>query len=168
MIFRRNFRVGFTPLFFILSVGLLNGCGESRKETQAEKGVKPEKKTEAQSQIDSREVPEYMAEGQKVYVQYCLSCHQANGSGVARLNPPLKATEYVLGDKNRLLGIIINGANIGLDIDGETYSNAMPAFRHLSDEEVAQVASYIRNSFGNSAAPITAEEVSAFRSKNKG
>ena len=88
--------------------------------------------------------------------------------GYQDLIPRLKGTEYVLGDKNRLLDILIKGSNIGLDVDGETYSNAMPSFRHLSDEELADVASYIRNSFGNSAAPVTVEEVSNLRKKNEG
>ncbi len=122
---------------------------------------------EVLSHSDSKENPEYIVKGKKVYGQYCLSCHQGNGSGVSRLNPPLIGTEYVLGDKNGLLHILINGSNVGLDVDGETYSNAMPSFRHLSDEELADVASYIRNTFGNSAAPVTAEEVANFRKKNE-
>lgn len=109
-----------------------------------------------------------MVEGEKVYTQHCLLCHQSDGSGVSGLNPPLKGTEYVTGNKGRLLKIILNGSNLGLVVNGSTYSNAMPAFGMLSDGEIANVTSYIRNSFGNSAAVIMADEVRAIRTINKG
>ncbi len=168
MIFLWNFsRIQIaTPI--ILFMGLMQSCVENKKEKESDRSPISERASEAPNQVGSPKVQESMAEGQKVYVKYCLSCHQANGSGVSRLNPPLQGTEYVLGDKDRLLGILINGSNVGLDIDGETYTNAMPAFKHLSDEEVSQIASYIRNSFGNSAAPVSIEEVTDFRLKNDG
>lgn len=106
-----------------------------------------------------------MEEGKEVYSTYCLICHQQDGSGVSGLNPPLKGTEYVLGDKDRLIGIVINGANEGLEIDGVSYTNAMPGFPNLSDKEIALVTTYIRNSFGNNASPITEEEVKTYRGK---
>gem|GEM_PF-189861 len=105
--------------------------------------------------------------GKKVYEDYCLTCHQSNGGGVPSLNPPLKGTEYVLGEKDRLIGIVLKGSNEGLEIDGETFDNAMPPHNFLSDDEVAQVLSYIRNSFGNEADTITVQEVKAVRAKVK-
>ncbi len=164
---KRHFKTAQNSILLIFSFCLINSCGEQKKEKETDlpsirKTVGP-----ISSRTEHAEVPKYMVDGQQVYDQYCLSCHQATGSGVSRLNPPLKGTEYVLGDKNGLLHILIKGSNVGLDVDGETYSNAMPSFRHLSDEELADVASYIRNSFGNSAAPVTVEEVSNFRKKNE-
>ena len=75
------------------------------------------------------------------------------------LNPPLVGTDWVLGDKRRLIGVVLNGLNEEIEVDGEYYQNVMASFAHLSDEELAAVLTYIRNSWGNSAAPITAEEV---------
>ncbi|MFX7824815.1 c-type cytochrome, partial [Acinetobacter baumannii] len=49
--------------------------------------------------------------GKKVYTQYCLACHQSDGGGVPRMNPPLQKTEYVLGDKKRLINIVLKGSN---------------------------------------------------------
>ncbi|HEA21979.1 hypothetical protein LCGC14_0450470 [marine sediment metagenome] len=166
MIFERNFRTAQIAPLFIFLIGSINGCGENKKENAADTKPPSGQEGEVPSPVESADVPEYMAEGQKIYAQYCLSCHQVNGTGVSRLNPPLKDTDYVLGDKNRLLGILVNGSNVGLDIRGETYSNAMPSFKQLDDNELANVASYIRNSFGNSAAPITVGEVSTFRTGN--
>ncbi|WP_175455246.1 c-type cytochrome [Pricia antarctica] len=152
---------------FIFLIGSIYGCGEKKKENDTHTKPASEQESEVPSPVESADVPEYMAEGQKVYAQYCLSCHQVNGTGVSRLNPPLKDTDYVLGDKNRLLGILVNGSNVGLEIRGETYSNAMPSFKQLDDTELAHVASYIRNSFGNSATPVTIGEVSTFRTKSE-
>jgi mono/diheme cytochrome c family protein len=114
------------------------------------------------------DLPAYMVEGEKVYTQHCLLCHQSNGAGVSGLNPPLIGTDYVVGDKDRLLEIILYGSNVGLVVNGSTYANAMPAFQTLNDEDIANVSSYIRNSFGNSAQGITTNEVIAIRSKTKG
>lgn len=108
-----------------------------------------------------------MARGKKVYEQNCLSCHQADGEGVPRMNPPLIKTNYVLGDKVRLITIVLKGLNEPITIDGEEYYNPMPAQTHLTNHQVADVLTYIRNSFGNKASIVTAEEVRQVRSKLK-
>lgn len=102
-------------------------------------------------------------EGKKLYMQYCATCHQANGSGVPNLNPPIGETEYVTGDKTGLINIILNGSDSGLEVNGQTYANVMPPHNFLDDGQVAQLLSYIRNSFGNAAGAVTASEVKTVR-----
>lgn len=104
-------------------------------------------------------------EGKRLYERHCLVCHQATGGGVPGLNPPLRDTDYVLGDKERLIDILINGSNEGLVVLGTRYANAMPGFPHLSNGEIAEVATFIRNSFGNTATAVSAAEVADFRKK---
>jgi mono/diheme cytochrome c family protein len=105
-----------------------------------------------------------MERGSKVYAQYCLSCHQAKGSGVPGLNPPLKNSPYVQGDESRLINIVLNGRTEGVEINGETFTNPMPPFgATLKDEEIADVLTYIRNSFGNKADAIKVSQVKAER-----
>jgi len=106
-----------------------------------------------------------IARGEKVYTSVCISCHQAGGTGVPRMNPPLKGTSIVKGDKKVMIGIILNGLK-DTDIDGESYSNNMPAQRQLSDADIADVLTYVRNSFGNKASQVLPTEVVAAR-KNK-
>jgi mono/diheme cytochrome c family protein len=142
---------------------LFSGCNEAKKGDEKKNKSVSEVDSNPIVQIETLTLPEYMTEGEKVYAQNCLVCHQAGGSGVSGLNPPLKDTDYVTGDTGRLLGIILNGSNEGLVVNGSTYSNAMPGFAWLTDREIANVASYIRNSFGNSASPVSSEEVSALR-----
>lgn len=105
--------------------------------------------------------------GKVVYETYCLSCHQADGGGVQRLNPPLVKTEWVLGDKKRLINVILKGLDQPIEINGETYNNVMASHDYLTDLEIADVLTYVRNSFGNRAAPITPAEVKAFRASKK-
>ncbi len=108
-----------------------------------------------------------MQRGKKVYDTYCLTCHQADGAGVPRMNPPLIKTTYVLGDKKRLINIILKGFNESVEINGDFYDNPMPAQPQLTDQQVADVLTFVRNSFGNKASIITAAEVKAMRPKNK-
>jgi mono/diheme cytochrome c family protein len=105
-----------------------------------------------------------IARGEKIYTQYCLSCHQVDGSGVPQLNPPLKNSAYVLGEESKLISIVMHGFNEGVEIKGDTYTNPMPPVgANLKDEQIADVLTYIRNSFGNKASAISADRVKAIR-----
>jgi mono/diheme cytochrome c family protein len=105
--------------------------------------------------------------GKKVYETYCLACHQADGAGVPRLNPPLSKVDYVTGDKKRLIGIILNGFSEEVEINGEYYNNVMAPHDFLKDGEIADVLTYIRNSFGNKASAVTEAEVKKERAALK-
>jgi len=105
--------------------------------------------------------------GQQIYTQYCLSCHQADGGGVPNMNPPLIKTSYVLGDSRKLIKVVLNGFMQSVDIDGESYSNNMPPHNFLTDQQIADVLTYVRRSFGNKAVPVTVAQVKATRAANK-
>ncbi|SEW32004.1 c-type cytochrome [Chitinophaga arvensicola] len=107
-----------------------------------------------------------VARGKKVYEQYCLTCHQVDGSGVPHLNPPLIKTTFVLGEKPALVQVILKGMQSSVPIDDEYYSNNMPPHNFLKDQEIADVLTYVRNNFGNKAGAVTAAEVKAIRAKN--
>jgi mono/diheme cytochrome c family protein len=106
-----------------------------------------------------------MDAGKKVYDAYCLVCHQQDGTGVPRMNPPLTKTTYVLGDKKRLINIVLKGMNEEIEIDGNYYTNVMAAHDFLADQEIADLLTYVRNSFGNKASMVTAAEVKTERAK---
>ena len=91
----------------------------------------------------------WMAEGKKVYGN-CVACHQAGGSGMAGQFPPLVGSEYVDGGTKRLAAILHKGLMGPITVGGQSYNtpNLMPAWNTLSDEKLAQVATYIRRSFG--------------------
>jgi len=105
-----------------------------------------------------------IAGGEKIYTANCLTCHMADGGGVPGMNPSLIKGTYVLGKKDKLISIVLNGMSLQ-EIDGETYNNVMPSFSFLKDKEIADVLTYIRNSFGNKAPPVSGSEVKKVRAK---
>lgn len=109
-----------------------------------------------------------MDRGKTIYLQRCMACHQVDGSGVPRLNPPLDGASTVKGnDKLKLVRIIIKGMTERVEIDGEYYDNNMSANPDLTDTQIADVLNYIRNSWSNKASIVTAAEVKAARTKIK-
>jgi mono/diheme cytochrome c family protein len=110
---------------------------------------------------------ESMERGKKVYDQYCMPCHMQDGTGVPRLNPPLVKTSYVLGDKKTIIEIVIKGFDAQVEIEGEYYQNAMAPHDFLTDEQIADVATYVRNSFGNKASVVVPSDVKAVRAALK-
>ena len=108
-----------------------------------------------------------MERGKKVYNQYCAPCHQMDGSGVPGLNPPLEKTPHVLGDKTALIRIILKGLNTHEEINGEVYNNVMAPHNHLTDLQISDVLTYVRNSFGNKATAVTPGDVKYVRAKTK-
>lgn len=103
--------------------------------------------------------------GKVIYTTYCLPCHQADGRGVSKQNPPLANTDWVLGDKTRLIKVILNGLNEPVEINEEEYDNPMPPHNFLTDKQVADVLTYIRSSFGNKADAVLPDEVKQVREK---
>jgi mono/diheme cytochrome c family protein len=103
--------------------------------------------------------------GKIIFEQNCLACHQADGSGVPGLAPPLIKGTFVKGEKQALINIILNGME-GIEIKGEHYANPMPAFGYLSDQEIADLLTYVRAGFSNGEGPVAAEEVAGVRKKN--
>lgn len=123
------------------------------------------KDKDAMPQISASMKASYLA-GKTVYTQNCQACHLADGGGVQNLNAPLIRTDFVLGNKPRLINVVLKGMK-GVDIGGEHYSNVMPAFDFLTDKEIADVLTYVRNSFGNKASAVTIAEVAAARKTGK-
>ena len=106
-----------------------------------------------------------MSLGDSVYSQYCVACHQSDGRGVTGAFPTLHQTEWVQGEKLALVSIIINGMQGPIVVKGEEYNNVMPQHGFLSNEEVAAVLTYVRNSFGNNASEVTVEDVKDIRNR---
>lgn len=140
---------------------LLAACGGGQEQAQ-EQNSAPQSMVQPEADLESAPVVINEA-GKKVYDQYCLVCHQADGKGVPNAFPPLTQTEYVNGDTDRLIGIVLNGLTGEIEVNGETYNSVMVAHNFLNDTEVADVITYVRSSFGNEAPAVTAEQVAAVR-----
>ena len=96
-----------------------------------------------------------------------MACHQSNGKGASGRFPPLNSTDWVIGDKERLVHLILNGMEGEIEVNGEIYNGLMPQHSFLNDDQIADVLTYIRTHFDNKATIITAEEVEKFRKSNK-
>ncbi len=106
--------------------------------------------------------------GKEVYAKYCLACHQQDGKGVPKLNPPLIKTSYVTGDKKTLITWVLKGSGEEkVPIDGDYYNNNMPPQSFLKDDELAKVLTYIRSSWGNKSSAVSATEVKSVRAAAK-
>jgi mono/diheme cytochrome c family protein len=146
---------------FALVLFILAACGGGQEQTQEQTDA-PESMVQSDPEPEAKPVVTNEA-GKKVYDQYCVVCHQASGEGVPNAFPPIVQTEYVSGDTERLIGIILNGLTGEIEVNGEVYNGVMLAHNFLSDAEVADVITYVRSNFGNEAPGVTAEEVAAVR-----
>lgn len=107
-----------------------------------------------------------MQKGKKIYEARCLACHQADGGGVPNMNAPLDGASNVVGnDIARLVRIIRYGYNERVALDGFYYSNAMTASPDLKDNDIADLLTYIRNSWSNKASAVSVAQVQAAKKK---
>ncbi len=112
--------------------------------------------------------------GQSVYETKaaCLSCHGADGAGLANLGPPLRGSEWVSGDSSRLAKLLLHGMTGPVTVAGTRYTPAlaMPgigANKAIDDRDVADLLTFLRNSWGHRAAPTDADDVKAIRESTK-
>jgi mono/diheme cytochrome c family protein len=108
-----------------------------------------------------------MALGQRIFAN-CAACHQATGTGIAGVYPPLAGSAFVNGPPEVLIRIVLHGLNGPLPVRGNTYNGEMPAWEQMSDEQIAAVLTYVRSSFGNRAPGIAPESVAAVRKLTSG
>ncbi|WP_322996660.1 cytochrome c [Castellaniella sp.] len=109
------------------------------------------------------------ADGGQLYTANCVACHQANGSGVPGVFPPLSKSEWVdAADAGVMVRIVLHGIHGPLTVEGVQYNGEMPHFQDkFSDEEVAAIVSHVRTSFGNSASTIDAKFAAQVREETK-
>jgi glucose/arabinose dehydrogenase/mono/diheme cytochrome c family protein len=109
---------------------------------------------------------EQVRRGKLLYLQNCVICHQSSGQGSPEIFPPLAKSDFLMSDKKTSILALVQGLSGRIVVNGKTYNGAMPP-SVLDDQKVADVLTYVRNSFGNSGEAITAEEVQAVRSKSR-
>lgn len=131
----------------IVLAGLIASCGEAKKE----------EKKEVSSQDEIR-LKQYKVAGEKVYATYCANCHQPDGKGLAALYPPLAASDYLLENYARAACIVKNGQFKEIEVNGVKFNQMMPA-NAITNIEIAQVLTYVTNTWGNEAGLISVKDV---------
>ncbi len=105
---------------------------------------------------------ERIERGTTVYSQVCVACHQAEGQGIPLAFPPLANSDYLNADVDRSIATVLNGLTGEVTVNGEKFNSIMPMLG-LSDENTANVLTYVYNSWGNNGTEITPEQVAAVR-----
>jgi mono/diheme cytochrome c family protein len=103
--------------------------------------------------------------GEKAYKTYCSTCHQGDGKGDGDRFPSLNGSEWVVGDKSRLINVVLNGLEGPITVKGKSFNGTMPKHDFLSDADIAQILTYIRLNFDNNSSAIREKEVARFRNK---
>ncbi|MGB0951666.1 MAG: copper-containing nitrite reductase [Planctomycetota bacterium] len=111
----------------------------------------------------TRTKEERMALGKRLYDTNCLACHQANGEGIAAAFPPLAKSDYLMDDKKRSIKVMLEGLSGEITVNGVKYNGVMPKVV-MTDDEIANVLTYIRNSWGNSGDAVTLNEIGEVKS----
>ncbi|HLV62000.1 copper-containing nitrite reductase [Galbibacter sp.] len=108
------------------------------------------------------DLEDQMTYGKQVYMTTCFACHQAEGQGIENVFPPLAASDYLNDDVDRSIKVVLQGLQGEITVNGATYNNVMPS-QGLTDEEIANVLTYIYHSWDNSKVRVTPEMVAKIR-----
>jgi nitrite reductase (NO-forming)/hydroxylamine reductase len=106
-----------------------------------------------------------IARGQQLYLSNCAACHQPNGAGLAGAFPPLAKSDFINGNKTAAIKAVIDGLSGKITVNGQTYNGVMPNMAHLSNEDLADILTYVFNSWGNDKTVVQPAEVAAVRNK---
>jgi len=108
-------------------------------------------------------VEERIENGRALYGRHCIACHQANGQGLPGAFPPLAGSDYLAQDPSVAVNAILNGLSGPITVNGTRYNAVMPALSYLSDGEVADVVTFVINSWGNPGGEVAVAEVASAR-----
>ena len=114
------------------------------------------------AQISDPEVLKFAIPGKELYENYCANCHQKDGTGLGKLIPPLRDADYFKADIQRSVWIMKHGKAGEIVVNGQVYNQAMPANPSLSPLELAQISTYLYNSWGMSEGVIDAPRVEGY------
>ncbi len=143
----------------LLVVGLFTGLSVSA----GDKAVA----THAAEMKSATNLTEQIAAGEKLYLMNCAACHQVTGKGMTGVFPPLAGSDYLLKDKARAINTVVGGLKGEIEVNGKKYNAVMPNFSYLKDADVANIVTYVMNSWGNKGFHVTATDVANVKSAGK-
>lgn len=123
----------------LLSSLLFVGCGQSQQKNK---------------------FTNYYRQGEQLYSKHCSNCHQPNGTGLGRVYPPLYKSDYMKTNFESVICLMRNGIDGKLVVNGKEYNQAMPGIPTLTDLEIAQIATYIYNTWEYKRGLVDVSEVS--------
>lgn len=137
---------------FIIGVSLLVfACGTTEEFGNAA--------TENYSRAEKQKFAKYMIQGKDLYTIHCSNCHQPDGSGLGKLYPPLAKSDYLANNLEKSICIIKNGIEGEITVNGELYNQLMPGVENLSALEIAEITTYITNSWESEKGLVDVKQV---------
>ncbi|MDD7913857.1 copper-containing nitrite reductase [Polaribacter ponticola] len=161
------------------ALGMLKVTGEENKKLYS--GIKQEgiyhpegstiqtmpeeKKKKVVAKVVEKTLAQKLKDGKQVYMKTCFACHQAEGQGIPNAFPPLAKSDYLNADVKRAIDIVLNGKTGEIKVNGKKYNSVMTR-QSLTDEEVADVMTYVYNSWGNNKTNVSIKTVKAVKSSH--
>jgi nitrite reductase (NO-forming) len=108
-----------------------------------------------------------IAAGGALFKGTCSVCHQDSGQGIPDVFPPLAKSDYLLKDPKHAIDVALNGLTGKVTVNGKTYNSVMPPMSQLNDDEIANILTYVLNSWGNDGGAISKEDVQKVRASTK-
>jgi cytochrome c551 len=109
---------------------------------------------------NSAKFNQYYAQGEKLYLKHCSNCHQADGTGLGRLYPPLHVSDFMEQNLEEVICLIRHGKRGEVIVNGNQYNLPMPGIELLSDLEIAEIATYIYNTWSHERGIIQVKDAS--------
>lgn len=159
-----NIRIVLLPA--VISLILMAACGQNN---QAEPAAAAGSQADPAVTIHAAEVAgatleDRLANGKKVYSNVCAACHQAEGQGMKGAFPPLAGSDMLAKEGGMLaVNAALNGRSGPVTVNGVDYNSIMPPVSYLSDNDIADVVTYVLHSWGNPGGEISAAQVTAAR-----
>ena len=153
------------------SLGMLKVDGPENKTIYSGKQTDEVYQPEGQATRTAQRTPapsrertkdERIHEGEVVFNQVCFACHQANGQGLPGVFPPLAKSDFLMADRDRAIGIVLHGKQGPITVNGQKYNQVMTP-QNLDDEQIANVLTFVMNSWGNSGDAVTPAHIQAVR-----
>lgn len=136
------------------------GDSQSAGDTSPTAGDAPPSAVAATGSIES---------GKTLYAQVCAACHQPDGGGLPAAFPPLANSDWVAGDDRRLALVVLHGLSGPIEVNGQAWNGVMPPQgQNLNDQQIADILTFIRSSWGNDAGAVETEMVKRLRQQHEG
>ena len=121
--------------------------------------------TSKPSNDSSPKFQQYFVKGEQLYEKHCSNCHQKNGSGLGQLYPPLDSSDYMRDSLDEVLCLIRYGKSGEIIVNGKSYNQQMPGISELTHLEIAQIATFIYNSWTHKKGLIEVKQTSKILSR---
>ena len=141
---------GIRAAFYIFLILLMSWACETKKE--AGRFDHLDKRTRIR-------LRQYLVEGKRLYQLHCANCHQPDGTGLAKLYPPLKDSDYLIPNKEKVICGIRYGQKGEITVNGVVFNQEMPGIPTITDLEIAEIATYVYTEFADSVQIITLNDV---------